>query len=94
FADRIRVIRGFSQDVVDQITFAIDLLFVDGDHSYKGVSRDLRLYLPHLRPGGILIMHDSAYSPVRSAIDEQVLPLEQQRLARLPNLYAGRVGEA
>ncbi|MEL6149249.1 MAG: class I SAM-dependent methyltransferase [Chloroflexota bacterium] len=91
FADRIHIIRGFSQDVVDQITFAIDLLFIDGDHAYEGVSRDLRLYLPHLRPGGTLIMHDSAYPPVRRAIDEQVLPIEEQRLARLPNLYAGRI---
>lgn len=35
-----------------------DLLFVDGDHSYEGASLDLRTWLPSLRPGGILMMHD------------------------------------
>lgn len=35
-----------------------DAIFIDGDHSYAGVKRDLELYFPLLRTGGLLIVHD------------------------------------
>ena len=35
----------------------IDLLFIDGDHSYKGVKRDLP-WLTLVKPGGTVIFHD------------------------------------
>lgn len=37
-----------------------DIVMVDGDHSYKGVGFDVNTYLPFLRTGGFLILHDSA----------------------------------
>jgi len=36
----------------------IDLLFIDGDHSYKGVKRDWELYSPLVKKGGLVIFHD------------------------------------
>jgi predicted O-methyltransferase YrrM len=36
----------------------VDLLFIDGDHSYEGVKRDFELYAPLVRPGGIVALHD------------------------------------
>ncbi len=36
----------------------IDLLFIDGDHSYHGVSQDYILYSPFVRAGGIIGFHD------------------------------------
>lgn len=36
----------------------IDLLLVDGDHSYEGVVRDLNAWLPHVRDGGLVFLHD------------------------------------
>ncbi len=35
-----------------------DLLFVDGDHSYRGVKRDFILYRDLVRPGGLMVFHD------------------------------------
>jgi predicted O-methyltransferase YrrM len=37
---------------------ALDFLFIDGDHSYDGVKRDLELYAPLVRPGGLIALHD------------------------------------
>jgi predicted O-methyltransferase YrrM len=36
----------------------LDVLFIDGDHSYEGVKRDWELYSPLVRPGGLIGLHD------------------------------------
>lgn len=37
----------------------IDFLFIDGDHTYKGVKRDFELYSQLVRPGGAIALHDT-----------------------------------
>lgn len=37
-----------------------DLIFIDGDHSYEGVMRDIKNYAPMLSKFGIFAMHDIA----------------------------------
>ncbi|MDX2175252.1 MAG: class I SAM-dependent methyltransferase [Candidatus Sumerlaeia bacterium] len=37
----------------------IDLAYVDGDHTEKGAIRDINAILPHLRPGGFIMLHDT-----------------------------------
>jgi len=37
---------------------ALDLLFIDGDHTYEGVRRDWELYGPLVRSGGLVAFHD------------------------------------
>jgi hypothetical protein len=37
----------------------IDLLFIDGDHSYEGVKKDFDLYSKRLNPNGLIMVHDS-----------------------------------
>lgn len=37
----------------------IDLLFIDGDHSYEGVKTDFELYSNILSENGIIIIHDT-----------------------------------
>lgn len=36
----------------------LDLLYIDGDHSYEGVRADFRMYAPLVRPGGLVVFHD------------------------------------
>lgn len=36
----------------------IDVLFIDGDHTYEGAKADLCMYLPMVKQGGIIAMHD------------------------------------
>jgi cephalosporin hydroxylase len=36
----------------------IDLLFIDGDHSYEGVTRDYELYSPLVAARGLVVFHD------------------------------------
>ena len=36
----------------------LDLLYLDGDHSYDGVAADFRMYAPLVRAGGLVVFHD------------------------------------
>ena len=36
----------------------VDMLFIDGDHTYEGVEQDFYMYAPLVRPGGIIGLHD------------------------------------
>jgi len=36
----------------------VDMVFVDGDHSYEGCRGDVEAWLPHVKPGGIIAIHD------------------------------------
>ncbi|MBI4663443.1 MAG: tetratricopeptide repeat protein [Verrucomicrobia bacterium] len=37
---------------------SLDFCYIDADHSYEGVQRDLRLWFPKVKPGGVLAGHD------------------------------------
>jgi predicted O-methyltransferase YrrM len=36
----------------------LDMLYLDGDHSYEGVAMDFKLYAPLVRVGGLVVFHD------------------------------------
>jgi predicted O-methyltransferase YrrM len=48
---------------VSSLAQALDLLFIDGDHSYAGVRRDFEMYAPLVRQGGMIAFHDIARHP-------------------------------
>lgn len=53
--------------------FSIDVLFIDGMHSYEGVKEDCKNLLPFLRSGGYVAFHDYnnvQFSGVKKAADE------------------------
>jgi predicted O-methyltransferase YrrM len=41
----------------------VDMLFIDGDHTYDGVSADYDMYSPLVRPGGLIGFHDICQHP-------------------------------
>ena len=76
--------------VVTKIPAALDVLFIDGDHTYEGVKADLNNYAPLVKSGGRIILHDvvSAYDPgVRQALDEFIEATGYQL-----NIYKSWVG--
>jgi predicted O-methyltransferase YrrM len=39
----------------------IDILFIDGDHTYEGAKADFEKYSKFVKPGGIIFMHDVSH---------------------------------
>lgn len=58
--DRIEWLPFFSFDAVDKVPGNVDFIFVDGDHSLEGISRDWQDWGPKLSTNGILALHDTA----------------------------------
>lgn len=62
----------------------VDVLFIDGDHSYAGVRDDFERYAPLVRPGGLVALHDIVPHPPGSAceVDRFWLELSAGRRSR------------
>jgi len=60
--------RAASRFVDDGVAF--DLVHIDGNHDTSAVLRDVRLYLPLVRPGGFVVMDDVSWDSVRPAVRE------------------------
>jgi len=57
--DRRRIIRTESAAAADQFKDAsLDFAFIDADHTYEGVRRDIARWWPKIRPGGLFAGHD------------------------------------
>jgi len=56
---RINFIQGESQqEAIMWKQKPIDLLFIDGDHSYYGVAKDIASWFPLVQHGGKIMFHD------------------------------------
>jgi predicted O-methyltransferase YrrM len=90
----IVTVRGWSTEVFDTIAAGagrIDLLFIDGDHSYEGCLADWKAYAPLLAPAARVAFHDVGWAEgVRKVIDQEVRGLVV-REERLPNLWWGEL---
>jgi predicted O-methyltransferase YrrM len=47
----------------------VDVLFIDGDHTYDGVKSDYEMYSPLVRPGGLIAFHDILPHPISRDIE-------------------------
>ena len=55
----IKLIKGYSFNVLPHFSdHTFDVMYIDGDHSYEGVKRDLRIALKKVKPGGFICGHD------------------------------------
>ena len=59
FGDRVIFIRKFSENAVNDIPNNIDFLYIDGNHRYKYVLKDLELFYPKVKNIGIIIGDDA-----------------------------------
>jgi predicted O-methyltransferase YrrM len=81
-------IRKSSSDVTpDELGGEFDLIFLDGDHSYKQARADFELVSSLMTPGGVLAFHDSLfYEGVSRVVGEALASAEWQIGGTVRNL--------
>lgn len=59
YGDRAILLRGDSKAMAGEVpNQSLALLYIDGDHSYRGVFQDLVCWGPKVKTGGIVALHD------------------------------------
>lgn len=72
YKDRLIPIQGDSSTMAVNIP-KVNLVFIDGDHSYTGCSKDIVAYREKVLPGGIFAGHDIDFPGVNKAVNELVV---------------------
>ena len=65
--------RTFSREVAKSWSRPIRLLWIDGEHTYKGAKEDFDLFSPYLSKGAIVALHDALHAfegPIRVFVEE------------------------
>lgn len=72
FSDKIVWILKTSDEAVSEIPDELDFVYIDGNHSYDYVKRDILNYFPKIKHGGVIGGHDfePKYQGVRKAVLE------------------------
>lgn len=70
--DKFKVIIGDSADTASLFEDkSLEFVFIDANHEYLSVKRDILAWLPKIKEGGVLAGHDyPAYTGVKQAVDE------------------------
>ena len=87
YKNKIIPCKGLSKDMSKIVNEKVNLLFIDGDHSYEGVKTDVQYWFPKLDDESIVIFHDSGWAEgVQRIIKEEVSPISKHEYY-LKNLY-------
>jgi predicted O-methyltransferase YrrM len=78
-----------------ELTSEIDILFIDGDHSYQAVINDFMLYEGLVKSGGYIIFddyRDEGCPGTKIAVDEIIESVKERyiNVGTLPNIFGAR----
>lgn len=72
----VSIHEGFSSDISSKFSDKyFDFIFIDANHAYEYVKKDIASWLPKVRGGGVLAGHDfdaPPYPGVRKAVEEMI----------------------
>ena len=89
--DLVRLVRGDSATSIDAHEGRFDTVFIDGDHSYAGFTRDLRALEGRIETGGVAMFHD-CFHPENESGDYGVARALVERAESMGLSYRGRFG--
>jgi predicted O-methyltransferase YrrM len=59
----VRFVKGYFEDVAQSWEKPIDILHIDGLHTYEAVKQDFTTWSKFLQPNGVILMHDTVSFP-------------------------------
>lgn len=70
--DSVKFIKEYSDEAMSELEGDFDFVYIDGNHEYEYVKKDLSNYYPMVKAGGILAGHDytGSWPGVAKAVDE------------------------
>ena len=54
YKEKVKFIKRKSQDAVGLIPDSLDFVYIDGNHTFKAVKKDIELYYPKVKNGGVI----------------------------------------
>lgn len=58
YEDKLIWLVDLSENVVDEVDDNLDFVYIDGNHRYEYILKDIVLYYPKIRVGGMIAGHD------------------------------------
>ena len=68
YKDKVEFKRNNSDEAINSIPNDLDFVYIDGAHDYESIKKDLKLYYPKLKKGGVLSGHDIQLRDVWRAV--------------------------
>ena len=82
YEDKIVWVKDISDNIIYYFEDDFDFVYVDGDHKYEGVIRDLNIFYKLIKSGGIIGGHDfdaeTEGNQVRKAVYDFFAPLRKE----------------
>jgi hypothetical protein len=93
YPDMLKIMKGDSSKMLGEFSDnTFDMIYIDGDHSYEGVKRDIEVSYFKTKPGGLIMGHDyemnmdkakTSYDfGVKAAVDEFCEKYKQKIIAK------------
>lgn len=71
--DMIIDVKSISWEAADKFEDdSIDIVYIDAAHDYESVTKDISMWYPKIKNGGIISGHDAHSSEVMKAVNEQI----------------------
>ena len=68
---RLQILKGLSWDMAEEVeNKSLDFVFIDADHSFECVKKDIRAWYQKVRKGGMICGHDINLPGVFRAVSE------------------------
>ena len=93
YKDKVIFLNMDSAEATEYIPDDLDFCYIDGDHTYQGVKRDVNAYFPKIKTGGIIGGHDYTiqhYGLVK-AVSEFLMKLKEEKDEVGEGIFSGQM---